>query len=92
MINAMFRARHDDPGLHEAEAGFIRLLDKLTNGSKVGKKHLDKITGKYYQTIVFLQIEVNETGTSLTYQPGSLLGGRVEHQCALTRGVSYSLC
>ena len=48
MIIAMVRARHDDPGLHEAEAGFIRLLDKLTNGSKVGKKHLDKITGKYY--------------------------------------------
>ena len=29
------RPRHDDPGLHEAEAGFIRLLDKMTNGSKV---------------------------------------------------------
>jgi len=64
------RARDDDPGLHEAEAGFIRLLDKLTNGSK---------------------IEVNETGTSLSYQPGSLLGGRVEHQCSLTRGVGYWL-
>ena len=38
-----------------------------------------------------LQIEVNETGTSLTYQPGSLLGGRVEHQCSLTRGVGYWL-
>ena len=30
------RTRDDDPGLHEAEAGFIRLIDKLTNGSKVG--------------------------------------------------------
>ena len=54
-IIVYFRARDDDPGLHEAEAGFIRLLDKLTNGSK---------------------IEVNETGTSLSYQPGSLLGGK----------------
>jgi len=64
------RARDDDPGLHDAEAGFIRLLDKLTNGSKV---------------------EVNETGTTLQFVPGSLLGGRVEHQCALTRGVGYYL-
>ena len=32
---SVLRARDDDPGLHDAEAGFIRLLDKLTNGSKV---------------------------------------------------------
>ena len=35
MIISLFRARDDDPGLQEAEAGFIRLLDKMTNGSKV---------------------------------------------------------
>jgi len=64
------RTRDDDPGLQEAEAGFVRLLDKMTNGSKV---------------------EVNETGTQLTYQPGQLLGGRVEHQCSHTRGVGYWL-
>jgi len=64
------RTRDDDPGLQEAEAGFVRLLDKMTNGSKV---------------------EVNETGTMLTYQPGVLLGGRVEHQCSNTRGVGYWL-
>jgi len=64
------RTRDDDPGLQEAEAGFVRLLDKMTNGSK---------------------IEVNETGTQLTYQPGALLGGRVEHQCSLARGVGYWL-
>jgi len=64
------RTRDDDPGLQEAEAGFVRLLDKLTNGSKV---------------------EVNETGTQLTYQPGVLLGGRVEHQCSSSRGVGYWL-
>jgi len=64
------RTRDDDPGLQEAEAGFVRLLDKMTNGSKV---------------------EVNETGTQLTYQPGQLLGGRVEHQCSHSRGVGYWL-
>lgn len=64
------RSREDDPGIVEAEAGFIRLLDKLANGSKV---------------------EVNETGTQLSYQPGALLGGKVEHSCSLTRGVGYWL-
>ena len=38
-----------------------------------------------------MQVEVNETGTSLCYQPGSLVGGRVEHQCSLSRGVGYWL-
>jgi len=64
------RSREDDPGIQEAEAGFIRLIDKLTNGSKV---------------------EVNETGTELSYQPGALLGGRIEHTCSLQRGVGYWL-
>jgi len=64
------RTREDDPGLQEAEGGFIRLLDKLTNGSKV---------------------EVSDTGTQVTYVPGVLLGGRVEHACSLQRGVGYWL-
>lgn len=44
------RARHDDPGLNEAEASLIRLFDKITNGSR---------------------FEVSETGTTLSYFPGS---------------------
>jgi len=64
------RPRDDDPGLQEAEAGFVRLLDKMTNGSKV---------------------EVNETGTQLIFQPGVLLGGRVEHDCSTARGIGYWL-
>ena len=64
------RLNSDDIGIHEHEAGFIRLLDKITNGSK---------------------IEVNETGTSVTFQPGSLNGGRIDHQCSLTRGIGYWL-
>ena len=33
--NIIRRPRDDDPGLQEAEGGFIRLLDRLTNGSQV---------------------------------------------------------
>jgi len=64
------RPRDDDPGLQEAEGGFIRLLDRLTNGS---------------------QVEVSDTGSQLTYKPGVLLGGKVEHQCSLERGIGYWL-
>ena len=48
---------------------FSRLLDKLTNGSRV---------------------EVSETGTQLTYSPGVLLGGRLEHNCSNQRAIGRS--
>ncbi|WAR22888.1 RCL1-like protein [Mya arenaria] len=56
--------------LSDFEASFIRLLDKLTNGSN---------------------IVVNETGTSLLYQPGLLLGGDLEHECSEQRSIGYFL-
>ena len=56
------KIRPDDesPGLAAFEASFIRLLDKLTNGTHV---------------------EINETGTSLFFRPGLIVGGSVEHDC-----------
>lgn len=62
------RAREQDPGLRDCEAALLRLLDKVTNGSR---------------------IEVNETGTSLTFVPGLLVGGRVEQECPPDRSVGY---
>lgn len=64
------RTRGEEPGLNEYEANFIRLLDKICNGS---------------------HIEVNETGTSVLYKPGVLLGGHVEHTCSNKRGIGYYL-
>jgi len=64
------RAKEQNPGINEYESSFIRLLDKITNGSR---------------------IEVNETGTALYYQPGLLLGGELEHDCNVGRGVGYFL-
>ena len=37
------------------------------------------------------KVQVNETGTSLTYSPGLLTGGKVEHDCSLERGIGYYL-
>lgn len=37
------------------------------------------------------KIEINETGTSLFYRPGLLVGGELEHNCSLQRGITYYL-
>ncbi|KAJ7424560.1 RNA 3'-terminal phosphate cyclase-like protein [Pitangus sulphuratus] len=64
------RAKEEDPGLRDFEASFIRLIDKVTNGSR---------------------IEINQTGTTLYYQPGLLYGGSLEHDCSPSRGIGYYL-
>ncbi|CAG9786951.1 unnamed protein product [Diatraea saccharalis] len=45
---------------------------------------LDKVTNG---TVV----ELGETGTSLYYQPGILIGGQVTHSCCPQRGIGYYL-
>ena len=64
------RYRDDDPGIRDFESSLLRLLDKITNGSKM---------------------EVSETGTSLSFQPGILVGGRIEHDCGTERSIGYYL-
>lgn len=41
---------------------------------------LDKITNG-------TTVELNETGTSLYYNPGFLLGGTIQHDCSIQRGI-----
>ncbi|KAJ8915742.1 hypothetical protein NQ315_004554 [Exocentrus adspersus] len=36
-------------------------------------------------------IELDETGTSLYFQPGLLYGGAIDHDCSLQRGIGYYL-
>lgn len=46
---------------------------------------LDKITSG-------ATIQINETGTTLTYRPGSLVGGdRISHDCHTSRAIGYYL-
>ncbi|XP_009331834.1 PREDICTED: RNA 3'-terminal phosphate cyclase-like protein [Pygoscelis adeliae] len=59
-----------DTKLGDFEASFIRLIDKVTNGSR---------------------IEINQTGTTLYYQPGLLYGGSLEHDCSPSRSIGYYL-
>lgn len=37
------------------------------------------------------KVQVNETGTTLNYSPGLLIGGKIEHDCSLERGIGYYL-
>jgi len=64
------RHKSDDPGIRDFEASLLRLLDKITNGSKM---------------------EVSDTGTTITFKPGLLLGGRVEHDCGTEHSIGYFL-
>lgn len=64
------RKYEDEPGIKEFEASFLRLMDKLTNGTK---------------------IEVNETGTSVLFVPGLLVGGDIEHDCSCERSIGFYL-
>ncbi|NP_001089932.1 uncharacterized protein LOC735001 [Xenopus laevis] len=64
------RVKDESPGIRDFEASSIRLMDKITNGTR---------------------IEINETGTSLYYQPGLLSGGTLEHDCNIQRSIGYYL-
>lgn len=57
-------------GLREYEINLIRLLDKLTNGTK---------------------IDINSAGTAITFMPGLLHGGQLDHECCTQRGIGYYL-
>lgn len=58
------------PGLADYEVSLLRLLDKMSNGTRV---------------------DINETGTSLTFIPGVLTGGQIDHDCGTQRSISYFL-
>eukprot|EP00127_Corallochytrium_limacisporum_P002491 Clim_evm48s128 gene=Clim_evmTU48s128 len=64
------RYRDADPGVQDFEASFLRLLDKLSNGTA---------------------IEINESGTVLTFTPGAITGGDIEHDCNVARSIGYYL-
>lgn len=36
-------------------------------------------------------VEIDETGTCVTFTPGILIGGKIEHECGLDRSIAYFL-
>lgn len=70
VVITSIRAKSTSPGLRDYEAGFLRLLEKVTNGTK---------------------IEIGYTGTSLSFRPGTVMGGTVTHDCGTGREIGYFL-
>mmetsp|Transcript_27513 Transcript_27513/g.72338 ORF Transcript_27513/g.72338 Transcript_27513/m.72338 type:complete len:361 (-) Transcript_27513:36-1118(-) len=64
------RADSDEPGLKDYEVSFLRLLDKICNGSR---------------------IDINYSGSTVTYRPGLIVGGKVSHTCPPTKAIGYFL-
>ncbi|CAE8620621.1 unnamed protein product, partial [Polarella glacialis] len=65
------RVKDEQPGLRDYEASFVRLLDKVCDGS---------------------DISIDETGTTLRYTPGQIIGGSgLVHTCPNSRGLTYFL-
>jgi RNA 3'-terminal phosphate cyclase-like protein len=64
------RPEDEQLGILDYEASFLRLLDKITNGSS---------------------IEINYTGTCITFVPGVLSGGKIHHDCPPSRSIGYFL-
>lgn len=62
------RDEDEQLGLHEFEASFLRLVEKITDG---------------------VSIEINETGTSLKFKPGIIVGGHVSHDCGSSRSIGW---
>eukprot|EP00040_Diaphanoeca_grandis_P015053 m.76598 g.76598 ORF g.76598 m.76598 type:complete len:362 (+) comp24918_c0_seq1:207-1292(+) len=60
----------DAVGLKDYEVSFMRLIDKLTNGSVVS---------------------INHTGTTVSYRPGMIMGGKISHPCPPSKGIGYFL-
>ncbi|CAM9300121.1 unnamed protein product [Choristocarpus tenellus] len=63
-----FRTLDWQMGILGHEAAFLRLVDKLTNGTKV---------------------EINETGTTLKFKPGYMVGGQATHECGTGRSIGW---
>lgn len=66
----------------------IREDDPVAPGLREHEASLLRLLEKISRGAV---VEINETGTTLRYRPGVLVGGSVEHECAASRGVGYSL-
>ena len=81
----------------EFEAGFIRLLDKLTNGSRIEVNETGgSVTSYWWNRFQTEHSFINcllsvVLGTSLFYHPGLLVGGVLDHDCSKQRSIGYFL-
>ncbi len=79
------------PGLQDFEASFLRLIEQITDGKSRSLYIMSTflIFSPSLLSLIGTVIEINETGTTLRFKPGILLGGRVTHDCGTTRSIGW---
>ena len=80
------REQDASPGLHDFEANFLRLIEKITDGISTvlsfGVMSMIHLSSNYLiRRYLGCSIEINETGTSLRYKPGLITGSSM-HLCS----------
>ena len=83
------RSEEDEPGIKDFEVSFLRLMERISNGSVVEISY----TGQQAADFDFLQeiYRLCIAGTSVLFSPGTLLGGTLKHDCPLSRAVGWFL-
>ncbi|KAJ1680420.1 hypothetical protein EV182_000075 [Spiromyces aspiralis] len=76
------RSDDDNPGLRDFEVSFLRLIEKVTNGSVIDISY----TGKCRLFIISLA-----GCTAVLYRPGTISGGKIKHECPTSRAIGYYL-
>ncbi|XP_043270964.1 probable RNA 3'-terminal phosphate cyclase-like protein [Venturia canescens] len=70
----------------------IKITEIRTNDDDPGLREYEVNLIRLFDRITNgTKIELNETGTSLFYCPGLLIGGELQHDCSLQRGITYYL-
>jgi RNA 3'-terminal phosphate cyclase-like protein len=84
-IDKIRENEEETTGLQDFEASFLRLIESITDGT---------IFPLFIMLLFIIlslgtRIEINETGTTLRFKPGVLTGGRVTHDCGLSRSIGW---
>jgi RNA 3'-terminal phosphate cyclase-like protein len=84
-IDKIRENEEETTGLQDFEASFLRLIESITDGRII----LPFIVPLFIIFFLGTRIEINETGTTLRFKPGVLIGGRVAHDCGLSRSIGW---
>lgn len=70
----------------------ISIKNIRSSGEEPGLNDSEVILLKLFEKISNgLTVDLDESGTELSFNPGVLVGGKIEHDCGLKRSISYYL-
>ena len=86
----------------EFEANFLKLIDMLTDGSRIEVNesgthvcvlhvYIHVCACVIYNVYMYVCLYTHALGTILYYKPGILIGGNITHDCNMSRSIGYYL-